>query len=73
MSKRLTATDAWPCGTRGQIHSHHRTDAGYSSAAVLMHDSPPDQEEIRVELLEDFYCCEAGESFLTQRYLFQPD
>lgn len=63
----------WPRGTRGRVLTHHRSDDGYSSAAELTHDSPPDQELVTVRLLEDFYCCETGEEFETQRYLFRPD
>lgn len=62
----------WRAGTTGRVHTPHRSDGDYSSAARLTHSSPPDQELVRVELIEDFYCCEAGEIIETQRYLFRP-
>ena len=43
-------TDALPAGTTGEIFI-----AGYDRAkARLLHDSPPDQEAVTVELLEGF-------------------
>jgi hypothetical protein len=48
-------------------------DGDYRAAALLVHDSPPDQEAVTAELLEDFCCREASERFETQRYLFRPD
>jgi hypothetical protein len=63
----------WPKGTVGQVLTHHPSDHGYSSRARLTHDSPPDQESVEVELLEDFYCLSAGDVFETQRYLFVPE
>ncbi len=60
-------------GTVGRVYTHHASDGGHSAAARLTHDSPPDQEKVQIELLEDFYCCEAGEVFETQRCLFRAE
>ena len=62
----------WNKGLIGRTFTPHRSDGTYSARAELIHDSPPHQELVRVKLLEDFYCCEAGEVIETQRYLFKP-
>ena len=63
----------WKKGTVGRVYSHHRSEGHYNARARLNHDSQPDQEIIRVELLEDFYCLSEGDEIETQRYLFRPD
>jgi hypothetical protein len=63
----------WEKGTQGRVFTHHKGDGDYSAKARLDHDSPPDQEAVHVELLEDFYCCSVGDVIETQRYLFRPD
>ncbi len=68
----MSKDDFWPASTTGQVRTPHPSDGDYSSKAKLTHDSPPDQETVRVELLEDFYCCSAGDVIETQRYLFRP-
>lgn len=60
----------WKKGAVGRVLTHHRADGNYSARARLTHDSPPDQESVTAELLEDFYCLEVGEVIETQRYLF---
>jgi hypothetical protein len=62
----------WPAGTVGRVYSHHRSEADYSAAARLVRDSPPGARSVEVELLEDFYCLSAGETFRTPRRLFRP-
>jgi hypothetical protein len=62
----------WKEGTLGRVYTHHRHDGCYSAPARLTHDSPPDQEEVSVELLGDFYCLGFGDVIETQRYLFRP-
>lgn len=64
---------SYPADTLGRVFTHHKSDGQYSSLARLTHDSPPDQKTVQVELLEDFYCCEAGEVIETPRHLFRPN
>lgn len=47
------------------------TVGGDSARAVLLHDSPDDQELIEVQLLDDFICLEAGEKTQFQRHQFR--
>ena len=44
-----------------------------SASARLLHDSPPDQESVQVELLDCLVCLEAGEQTEVQRYEFTPE
>lgn len=63
----------WPTGTVGRVLTQHRSDGDYSARARLLRDSPANGRSVRVELLEDFYCCEAGEEIRVPRRLFVPD
>lgn len=66
-----TENCVWKKGTAGRVYTPHKSDGNYSAAAKIVHDSPPDQELVKVKLLEDFYCCSAGDVIETQRYLFR--
>jgi hypothetical protein len=64
----------WPAGLEGHVLTHHLSDEGEKSLAVLVDASPAADWEkpIKVRLLEDFYCLEAGDEFETHRFLFVP-
>lgn len=65
--------DVWRKGTVGRVRTPHKSDGNYSAAARVAKECPPDAEDVEVELLEDFYCLEAGEMITTQRHLFTPE
>ena len=45
-------------------------EGGDENACFLLHDSPPDQESLRVVLLDCFRCCESGKVIKIQRHQF---
>lgn len=69
----MNTESLWPEGTVGRVYSPHKSEGDINAKARLCHDSPPDQESVTVELLEDFYCCESGDEIEMQRYLFRPN
>lgn len=45
-------------------------DGDEESQCVLLHDSPPDQEAVKVVLMEGFRCLEEGKVIEIQRHQF---
>jgi hypothetical protein len=45
---------------------------GDSAECLLLHDSPPDQEDVEVALLDSFICTERGKVMRISRHQFKP-